>query len=229
MDKDKVDFDQFADNYQDVHNQAITITGEDSSYFDFYKIDCLKRWVIKESEDIHLFDFGCGVGKMAGHLAQAFPSAKVSGFDISSQSIEFARKTYTGLSNIDFFDYIPQDIKFDFINAANVFHHITPEERLDTLEVLFSILKDSGQLVIFEHNPLNPLTRYSVRICPFDADAVLIWPKNFVKLAECIGFRLVIKKYIVFFPNALRVLRRFEPKLGFLNLGAQYMLVLEKK
>ena len=36
------------------------------------------------------------------------------------------------------------------------------------------VLRAGGACVIFEHNPLNPLTVQAVNTCPFDENAVLI-------------------------------------------------------
>jgi len=40
-------------------------------------------------------------------------------------------------------------------------------------------------------------------------------------------FQVQQKRYIVFFPKFLKLFRKAEHSLGFLPLGAQYMLVLE--
>jgi hypothetical protein len=41
----------------------------------------------------------------------------------------------------------------------------------------YSRLKEDGHFIIFEHNPINPVTRHLVKNCPFDADAVLLSTK----------------------------------------------------
>ena len=40
------------------------------------------------------------------------------------------------------------------------------------------MLKNDGQLIIFEHNPLNPITRKIVKECEYDEDAILLTPKK---------------------------------------------------
>ena len=84
------------------------------------------------------------------------------------------------------------------------------------------MLRPGGWLVIFEHNPVNPVTRYIVATCEFDKNAVLI-PAGRLRACEKVaGFTKVEVKYTGFFPGALRVLRPVEPYLSALPVGAQY-------
>ena len=64
-----------------------------------------------------------------------------------------------------------------------------------------------------------------MKACAFDDDAILLWPweaKRLVAGSGLIGTRL---DYIVFFPRALSALRPLEPKLAWMWLGAQMMVV----
>ena len=47
-------------------------------------------------------------------------------------------------------------------------------EHVALLAEIRRVLKPQGLLFVFEHNPLNPLTRHAVDTCPFDENAVLI-------------------------------------------------------
>jgi hypothetical protein len=76
--------------------------------------------------------------------------------------------------------------------------------------------------VIFEHNPLNPLTRAVVGACPFDENAVLIPARTLKARLQASGFGEVEIAYTAFFPHVLAGLRRFEGALARLPLGAQY-------
>ena len=79
-----------------------------------------------------------------------------------------------------------------------------------------------GALIIFEHNPINPVTRYIVATCPFDENAVLIRSGAFARAQKRAGFRRVDVNYVGFFPGSLRKLRPLEPLLRSVPLGAQY-------
>ena len=109
---------------------------------------------------------------------------------------------------------------------ANVFHHVEPIERKETLLKIKMLLKPGGKIIIFEHNPLNPVTRYIVSQCPFDKDAEIILRRKFLKLTADCGLKTDGKKYILFFPWSPKIFRKMEKLLGFMPLGAQYMLVL---
>lgn len=138
-----------------------------------------------------------------------------------------AKKENSELKNIYFIDELSEKQKYNFIIAANVFHHIKLAERKDALLKLKKLLKPSGKIIIFEHNPLNPITRRIVKECSFDKDAEIILRGEFIKLAEACDLKTELKRYIVFFPWASNLLRNLEHLLKFVPLGAQYMLVLK--
>ncbi|MFT5367746.1 MAG: SAM-dependent methyltransferase [Candidatus Latescibacterota bacterium] len=226
--KNRVDFDDYSQDYQKLVTDSAFLCGEADDYFDQYKINCLRRWVIGTDSQFDILDFGCGIGKQTVLMAKAFPKASVVGFDISKKSVAIAREKFTHVDNLQFDDQLPAQGCYDVILVANVFHHIPLEDRLEILADLKDRLKPDGRIVIFEHNPLNPLTRYTVNACPFDADAVLVWPNAFIRLARRVGIEVDQKRYIVFFPGFLKIFRRIESHLGWLPIGAQYMLTLKK-
>ena len=223
-----VDFDVFPENYSEIVARSIRFSGERDEYFNRYKLACLKKRVVEVDREYDILDFGCGIGKLTHLMAQAFPSSSVYGFDISTKCIDMARARVSVCENVQFLNHFPVDHQYDIVTACNVFHHIAPDKRRGVLLKLKGVLKATGRIVIFEHNPLNPFTRYVVKICPFDTDAKLIWSSRFVDVARNIGMDVVLRRYIVFFPKFLKALRRFEDKLGSLPFGAQYMLVLQE-
>ena len=94
-----------------------------------------------------------------------------------------------------------------------------------TLAEACSRLRPGGSLVVFEHNPLNPLTRRTVDTCPFDKNAILLPATETRKLIAARGLILVKRDYIVFFPRAFSALRPLEAALGWCPLGAQYAVI----
>ncbi len=222
-----VDFDDLASSYRGLLNASIRLSGEEDDYFDLYKLNCLKRWLRDPKPRARILDFGCGIGKLAGLMAAAYPQSRVQGYDVSSKSIELALEKWKGMSNLSFVNRIAGGKLYDLITVANVFHHIRPEDRRQVLTRFLGYLGQGGVLVIFEHNPFNPLTRHVVKNCEFDVDARLISLGGFVRLAVQCQFQVQQKRYIVFFPRFLKLFRKAEPSLGFLPLGAQYMLALE--
>ena len=61
-----------------------------------------------------------------------------------------------------------------------------------------------GLLFIFEHNPLNPLTRHAVNTCPFDVNARLILAGTMRSRVHEAGFAAPRIRYRIFFPHQLR-------------------------
>ena len=111
---------------------------------------------------------------------------------------------------------------------STVLHHVPPAERPALVSQVLDRLAPGGRLFIFEHNPFNPVARYAVATCPFDDDAILLWPSEQKRLLRQAGFEDVRLDYIVFFPRPLAFLRPLEPRLRWLFLGAQTMAVGRK-
>jgi hypothetical protein len=90
---------------------------------------------------------------------------------------------------------------------------------------IFARLRDGGSLIVFEHNPYNPLTRWAVSQCPFDGDAVLLRNGETLGRFQLADFRILRSDFIVFFPRWLAPLRPLEPHLNWIPCGAQYAVV----
>ena len=221
-----MDFDRFAGEYSRVLDDSLSMSGEDSSYFAEYKALYLKR-VLGSSFAGKVLDFGCGVGLLAHYLQIHLPEALINGFDVSQGSIA---KVDPALSSRGLFSSALEDLPkdYDLIVVANVMHHIAPEQRPSVLQDLASRLRPEGTISIFEHNPANPVTRWVVEHCPFDDDAILLPPRETAAWLEGAGLRLTRRDYIVFLPSFMRRFRALESRLGWLRLGAQYVILAAK-
>ena len=82
-------------------------------------------------------------------------------------------------------------------------------------------------MFIFEHNPLNPLTRYVFERCPFDVNAKMIPRRELIDLARNAGLKVAAMSFTLFFPKPLKFFRPIERWLGWLPLGAQYCVEFE--
>ena len=51
---------------------------------------------------------------------------------------------------------------------------LTPANRTQLGEVLSLLVKHGGRVVVFEHNPLNPITRFVVSRTPIDRNAIAL-------------------------------------------------------
>lgn len=217
------EFDRFSDDYQRMLDQTVRITGEKGDYFAELKA----RYLVALQGSTFagtVLEFGCGVGLLSQHLLRHFPACRLHGFDVSRSSLDMiplaisARARFTAIENELSSDY-------DLIVTANVMHHIPPPERQDALGRMQKRLAKGGRLVVFEHNPLNPLTRIAVKQCPFDEGVSLLWPGELLNYFKGAGLSLEKRDYITFFPRALAWLRPFESGLAWCPLGAQYVMV----
>jgi len=227
---DVAEFDQVAEEYLELHTKNLRITGENPEYFARYKIDELRRVWSKHGwpEPSAILDFGAGIGASVPHIRHSFPSARIVAADVSQLSLAIARQRFPDLATFQLYDgegAIAEDGVFDLALAVCVFHHIAAVEHVQLLRRLHRTLKPGGRIVIFEHNPLNPVTQHIVATCPFDKNAVLIPAAALRERVMAAGFVEPTSKYLGFFPWSLASLRRFEPLLGGLPLGAQYYVI----
>jgi ubiquinone/menaquinone biosynthesis C-methylase UbiE len=178
-----------------------------------------------------VLDFGAGVGNTLPFLHEEFPSCRLVGIDVSRRSLDIARSRCGNYAELQEFDgrHIPfEDAQFGLALAACVFHHIEPAEHVAKLAEIRRVLVPGGTLLVYEHNPWNPLTARAVRDCPFDENAQLISAPILKQRAQKAGFSSVAVRYRVFFPALLATLRVIEPMLFWLPLGAQYCVVCRK-
>src|SRR5437762_6407109 len=90
------------------------------------------------------------------------------------------------------------DRDYDVVIIANVLHHVRPGARHATISRAAELLAGNGSVVVFEHNPANPLTRRAVRSCPFDEDAILLPPRETLGYFAKTGLKRIRLDYIVF-------------------------------
>ena len=218
-----MDFDQHANSYTDRAQDLTKAIIKDSAYFAKQKIHLLSRLCNKQPSTI--LDFGCGVGRNIEFILKYFPSAKLSGTDISEKSIDAARESYPTASFSLFDDSFISDhskTNFDIIFISCVLHHIEPPERQKTINILYQKLAPNGQIFIFEHNTLNPLTMHYVNNCEWDDDAIMLKSKESKSLLSTAGLFGIKTGYFLFFPDFLKIFSSLEKHLSWLPLGGQY-------
>lgn len=221
------EFDQYASDYDKLLKDSLPKGLSEDSYFAEYKIALIARILEKNNLPATILDFGCGSGRSLPHIARYFPQSDISGFDISSESIKIAAASNQNINFFSKLDDIPSQ-RFDLILAANVFHHIPIGSQAKCVQKCYDALKAGGSLFIFEHNPLNPVTRRVFERCPFDVDAEMIFPKTIINLGKSVGFNMHQKSYTLFFPKPLSALRKFEWLFSRLPFGAQYYVRFQK-
>lgn len=228
------EFDRFATDYREIHTQNIgKVSGVDSDYFSEYKIKELYERKNVSGQG-HMLDLGCGDGNTFKYIKKYFPCMKYRGIDVSEECILKARGQTEENEYVEFQCYdgekIPyEDDSFDVIFIACVLHHIRLAHRKGILKECYRVLKQKGKIIVFEHNPYNPVTMRMVNTCPFDEDAVLVKPKECKYLFSEIGMHGSIR-YTIFIPRKsfLKKLIGVEKMLGRILFGGQYYGVFQK-
>ena len=222
----EAEFDKFAEEYRALHAANIRASGETPEFFAAYKIDDIAgRCAALGLAPRRILDFGGGTGSSAPHLRRHFPGARLTIADVSRRSLEIARAR--GIEDLYCLHFDGARLPLsngsqDAALAACVFHHIRADEHVALLAEIRRVLAPGGRLWIFEHNPLNPLTRRAVDTCPFDENAVLIRAGAMARRVTEAGFGTPRVAFRIFFPRAFRGLRPLEPWLRRVPLGAQY-------
>jgi SAM-dependent methyltransferase len=229
--KNKVDFDKFADDYDELLDQQLNFFSEDIDYYARYKVNLVVDDFTEHNieDPLHILEYGCGIGRNLIYFSERYPKANLTGYDISQKSISIAQKEF---SNV-FFTSDINELKsehYDLIFVAGVFHHIVPELRSEVFDHFFQKLKKTGSIFVFEHNAYNPVTRKMVRECPFDQDAILIKSKEMKGLIEDAGFNISYVRYTLFFPpNLTKASQRLDKLFTWLPLGGQYYVKAVKQ
>ncbi len=225
------DFDQYSGSYGDAVQDSIAFSGQDHGFFTEVKADLLvdlARRRLGNLGERRALDLGCGVGLTDARVAPVFGG--LVGVDLSADSIAAARARNPG---VEYHAYEGErlplgDAAVDLVFAINVFHHIPPAARTGVAAEMARVLAPGGIAAIFEHNPLNPLTRRAVDQCPFDADAVLLRRGESRSLLAGAGLAPVEARYILFFPWRGGLFRTLERGLAPLPFGAQHYVAARR-
>lgn len=216
----KVDFDRFAGSYNELLREKTSFFTDDEKYFARYKVEIARG--LLERAPARILEFGCGIGRNIPFLREAFPAAEIMGSDVSEKSLETARAENPGTHFWTEGRSEGERSGFDLVFVAGVFHHIPPGERAGAAQTIHSRLNPGGSVVVFEHNPLNPVTRKIVNDCPYDEGVILLRMGEMRALLDRAQLRAAGGGYSLFFPPRLKALTRFERYLRVLPLGGQY-------
>jgi SAM-dependent methyltransferase len=222
------DLEGYEDTYREAVEESISFSGAGLDLFTRIKADLLVELAARDlplpRAGLAFLDVGCGPGETDRFLEGRVGS--LAGVDVVPGMIERARERnpwaeYQAYAEDD---PIPHaDASFDVCFAMCVLHHVAPEQRLGLAAEMKRVCRPGGLVVLFEHNPLNPLTRKAVRGCEFDGDAELLGVREASGLLARSGMT-PRRRYIEFFPRDSRLLRGIESRLGWLPLGAQYLV-----
>jgi SAM-dependent methyltransferase len=223
---DEAEFDRVADEYRALHAAGTRLSGESPEFFAEYKVADLAALLAgRLGDEPAILDFGAGVGTSVPYFRKYLPRCRLTCLDVSRRSLKVGRARFGDEAEFVHFSgtRVPfVDASFDVVFLACVLHHVAHSEHPALLAEAHRVLRPDGSLVVFEHNPYNPLTVHAVNNSPLDANAVLLTPSSLRRSAQHAGFSPGVLRYCMFFPRALRALRPLERRLRWLPLGAQY-------
>lgn len=228
--KEPTIFDKYSSCYAATHDKYLP-PGIRHDQFRIQKLE----WV-SSFPGVSLLDFGCNSGELCFDLLKLKPEMDLFGIDESVEAISIARDLANNSgSNINFafnLNEISIEKKFDIITLFNVLHHVEEAKREALISTLIQLLNPGGKLLIWEHNPLNPVTRYLVKVCPFDAGVVLVKIKWLVPLLKQNKVNCYYLEYVNIVPprwHKIVMFRWLESLLKRFPFGAQYRVAVTKK
>ncbi|RWH70279.1 class I SAM-dependent methyltransferase [Mesorhizobium sp.] len=219
------EFDAYRHSYSEAVNEAISFSGLDVDFFTRAKavrlLDLLKS-TLGPANNLSILDVGCGVGNY--HPILRGKVGKLTGVDPSPECIDEAKQRNPGVFyRVSEGAQLPFDAgEFDAVFAICVMHHVPPADWAKFSSEMARVTRPGGAVLIFEHNPYNPLTRRIVSACPFDENAVLLSKRQVVHYLRGAGLSGVEGRYILTVPAIDGVLRRIDDAFGRIPLGAQY-------
>ncbi len=221
----KIDFDDFSDQYMDLMNEQHAKYG-DIEYYSEHKAKMTAK--VFNTQIKNILEFGCGIGRNLPYLKKQFKDANIFASDISSDSLAIAKQNNPEVMIVEDDLLNAYNGRFDLIFIAGVYHHIPIHLRSTVTKKIYDLLSKNGKLICFEHNPYNPLTRHMVNTCVFDADAVLLTKNELKNIFKTEGFTILKDGYTLFIPPKIKQFNKIEDWLEWLPLGGQYYITAEK-
>jgi len=229
------EFDAYASDYDAGMGHPLKkLLGAGQDQYLAVKTDWLARDLRGFSETPRLLDFGCGEGAFLRQMVERMALGSFFGCDVSPAMIRRARQSGPpGRRAPEFTEFAAPrtpypDGSMDVVSACMVFHHIPPLRRAEALEEMFRVVRPGGRVYVFEHNPMNPLTRRVVRQTPIDRNAILVPAAECLRRLRTAGAIRPRLHFQLFTPPRLRFLRPLDSLLSRIPLGAGYAVRAEK-
>lgn len=232
--EDGAAFDAWADDdaYARALDESLSVSGETGPYFAEQRVRWVNRFLNWRGRSARrALDFGCGIGGTAPLLRDLAHADDVLGVDVSPRAIERARADHGAEPGVAFdtLERFEPSGDRDLLYANGVLHHIPVADRAVAMQTVAASLAPGGLAFIWENNPYNPGTRFIMSRCPFDDDAVLVWPHQLRRMYRRAGLVPVGTAFCFIFPAAFSPLRPLEKRVERLPLGAQYVVVAKKR
>jgi SAM-dependent methyltransferase len=222
-------FDGFSKDYGKAIGHPVRSLLESDGHNEFLRAKAagIVDWWDRTGRPVpRVLDFGCGTGLLTKYLHDLRPDWQYFMADPSAGMLAVARETapFAACGVLEG-ETMPFDVAgFDLVLMSGVVHHVPESEWPEMFARVLGALGPDGRLLVFEHNPWNPLTQLVVRTTPVDRDATMHSAAHVIEALVRGGFAIESRRYIHFFPPRFDAGRRLERGLGWLPLGTQYFV-----
>ena len=139
METEEMEAEDYAKDYNDMNKFSQLIYGKKL-------IDMLD---LNSAE--HVLAVGCGTGQLAAYVTESkVNKGKVSAFDPDTERIKRAKRQYSNIANLSFYEGTALQFledkqeEYDVIYSNVVLHWIKAEDRLPIFKAMFKALKPGG-------------------------------------------------------------------------------------
>jgi len=153
-----------------------------------------------------VLDFGCGPGSFLSVLADLRGNVEGIGVDVAAAQVGFAREAIPeqDRDRITFLTVPPDSVRlpfedgsFDVITCIEILEHIHPYFIYKIMEEFRRCLKDDGRIIVTTPNyrslwPLIEVALNRVGAVSYHEQHISKYtPNAFVKILECVGYRIL--------------------------------------
>jgi SAM-dependent methyltransferase len=219
----RVDFDKYATSYESEIERVAGVSVEALAAEKAGMILEIISYTLGDPKRQRVLDLGCGIGLIDQALENQF--ADLTGVDISEKSLELARIRTPGGTFVGYNGRtlpFPNE-RFDAVFIVGVLLLVAVSARTALIAEVARALRPGGVVIVMEHNPYNPVTRFIVSRCALDADSKLLTRAETSALLKSCGFDAISGRYFGFFPWRGRVILRAERCFSMIPLGVQYI------
>ena len=187
----------------------------------------------RSPRDLSVLEVGCADGALLRGLRDGGFCGFLHGCDISQQMVACAaRQDSRGrpiayqLSTNAGLPYA--EGQFDAVILSAVIHHVPIADRTVFFDECLRVVRTDGELLIIEHNPWNPVTRFVVATTRIDRNARLISAGRLQRLLQPVGQTLDRVEHMMFFPPRFARFDFLDRWMSWFPCGGQYAAVCRK-
>ena len=163
------------------------------------------------NKDAKILDAGCGLGHFL-FFAEQNGYKDVTGIDVSKELVELCKGKGYNAVVADLFSFLAGHRNaFDAIIFNDVIEHLTKEEILNLLDLMYASLTDGGCLLIKTPNMANPFTAASGRYIDFTHEVGFTEAslKEILVVTKFANVRVIGTDIYVMYGNPLNYLAKF--------------------